>query len=502
MRPARGAGASTAIADGVRAGNFGAREVAEQYLDRIARLDGALGCYLLVDAEGARRRADAVDAARKAGRDPGPLGGRAARASRTSSARAGIETTCASKILRGFVPALRVDGDGAARGGGRGRRSASSTWTSSPWARRTENSAFKPTRNPWSPAHVPGGSSGGSAAAVAASLCAGATGTDTGGSIRQPAALCGVVGMKPTYGRVSRYGVIAFASSLDHPGPFGRTVEDAAALLEVMAGADPLRRHRRSRRRSAPTARRRAPGARAEPLGRAARRARRVLPARAWTPRSRRRCAPRIDELGARGRARSCRCRCPTPSTRSRPTTSSAPRRRRRTWRATTASVRPARRRARARSRSSTPRRAAKGSAPSPSAGSCSAPTCCAPGTTRPTTARRCARGARSPTTSRPRSRQCDAIVTPTSPIPAFKLGEKHGAIRCRCTWPTSSRWRPIWPAFRRCRSAAASPRRACRSACRSSARALGEESCFRVGGAYEARTDWHDAVCRRRRRR
>ncbi len=87
---------------------------------------------------------------------------------------------------------------------------------------------------------MPGGSSGGSAAAVAASLCAGATGTDTGGSIRQPAALCGVVGMKPTYGRVSRYGVIAFASSLDHPGPFGRTVEDAAALLEVMSGVDPL----------------------------------------------------------------------------------------------------------------------------------------------------------------------------------------------------------------------------------------------------------------------
>ena len=87
-----------------------------------------------------------------------------------------------------------------------------------------ENSAFKPVRNPWSHAHVPGGSSGGSAAAIAASLCAGAIGTDTGGSIRQPAALCGVVGVKPTYGRVSRYGVIAFASSLDHPGPFGRTV--------------------------------------------------------------------------------------------------------------------------------------------------------------------------------------------------------------------------------------------------------------------------------------
>ncbi|HVZ86413.1 MAG TPA: Asp-tRNA(Asn)/Glu-tRNA(Gln) amidotransferase subunit GatA [Polyangia bacterium] len=226
------------MADGVRAGKLRAREVTEQFLDRVARLDAPLGCYLLVDAEGARKKADAVDAARKDGRDPGPLAGVPLGIKDIFCTR-GIETTCASKILRGFVPPYEstVTTRLAAAGGvSLGKLNMDEFAMGS----STENSAFKPTRNPWSTAHVPGGSSGGSAAAVAASLCAGATGTDTGGSIRQPAALCGVVGMKPTYGRVSRYGVIAFASSLDHPGPFGRTVEDTAALLEVMAGADPL----------------------------------------------------------------------------------------------------------------------------------------------------------------------------------------------------------------------------------------------------------------------
>jgi aspartyl-tRNA(Asn)/glutamyl-tRNA(Gln) amidotransferase subunit A len=232
---ARGATA-VAIADAVRAGKCRARDVAEQYLDRIARLDGALGCYLLVDAEGARRRADAVDAALKAGRDPGALAGVPLGVKDIFCTR-GVETTCASKILRGFIPPYEstVTGRLAAAGAvmlGKLNMDEFAMGSSN------ENSAFKPVRNPWSHAHVPGGSSGGSAAATAASLCAAAIGTDTGGSIRQPAALCGVVGMKPTYGRVSRYGVIAFASSLDHPGPFGRTVEDAAALLEVMAGAD------------------------------------------------------------------------------------------------------------------------------------------------------------------------------------------------------------------------------------------------------------------------
>ena len=227
-----------AIADGVRAGKLRARDVTEAYLDRIARLDPALGCYLLVDAAGARGRADAVDAARAAGRDPGPLAGVPIGIKDIFVTR-GLETTCASKILRGFVPPFESTvtqrlADAGAVALGKLNMDEFAMGSSN------ENSARGPVRNPWSLAHVPGGSSGGSAAAVAASLCAGATGTDTGGSIRQPAAFCGVSGIKPTYGRVSRYGVIAFASSLDHPGSFGRSVDDVAALLEVMAGHDPL----------------------------------------------------------------------------------------------------------------------------------------------------------------------------------------------------------------------------------------------------------------------
>jgi len=232
------AATAVTIAEGVRAGKLRAREVIDTYLDRITALDGRLGSYLLVDADGARRRADAVDAAVKSGRDPGPLAGVPVGVKDIFCTR-GLETTCASKILRGFVPPYESTvtarlADAGAVATGKLNMDEFAMGSSN------ENSSRGPVRNPWSTAHVPGGSSGGSAAAVAASLCAGATGTDTGGSIRQPAALCGVVGMKPTYGRVSRYGVIAFASSLDHPGPLGRTVEDAAALLEAMAGPDPL----------------------------------------------------------------------------------------------------------------------------------------------------------------------------------------------------------------------------------------------------------------------
>jgi aspartyl-tRNA(Asn)/glutamyl-tRNA(Gln) amidotransferase subunit A len=237
--PKNPASASIAsISTGVRGGKLRARDVAEAYLERIGREDAALNTFVRVDAEGARRSADAVDAAVKAGRDPGPLAG-VALGIKDIFCTKGVETTCASKILKGFVPPY--ESTATARLAGAGAVSLGKlNMDEFAMGSSNENSAMGTVKNPWSLEHVPGGSSGGSAAAVAASLCVGATGTDTGGSIRQPAALCGVVGIKPTYGRVSRYGVIAFASSLDHPGPFARTVEDTATLLEVMAGSDPL----------------------------------------------------------------------------------------------------------------------------------------------------------------------------------------------------------------------------------------------------------------------
>jgi aspartyl-tRNA(Asn)/glutamyl-tRNA(Gln) amidotransferase subunit A len=232
-------GASIAeLSDGVRARKWKARDLVESYLDRIGRLDGRLGCYLLVDADGARRRADQVDATVAASRDPGLLAGVPIGLKDIFVTR-GLETTAGSKILRGFVPPYEstVSARLAAAGAiALGKLNMDEFAMGS----SNENSAFKPVHNPWDLERVPGGSSGGSAASVAASLCAGSLGTDTGGSIRQPASLCGVAGMKPTYGRVSRYGVIAFASSLDHPGPFGRTVEDVATLLEIIAGHDAL----------------------------------------------------------------------------------------------------------------------------------------------------------------------------------------------------------------------------------------------------------------------
>jgi aspartyl-tRNA(Asn)/glutamyl-tRNA(Gln) amidotransferase subunit A len=226
-----------ALATGVAAKTWKARDLVEAYLDRIARLDKKLGCYLLVDGDGARKAADAVDRKIAASETVGPLAGVPIGLKDIFVTR-GIETTAGSKILKGFIPPYEstVSARLAAAGAiSLGKLNMDEFAMGS----SNENSAYHPVHNPWDLERVPGGSSGGSAAAVAASLCAGSLGTDTGGSIRQPASLCGVVGIKPTYGRVSRYGVIAFASSLDHPGPFGRTVEDAAALLEVIAGHDP-----------------------------------------------------------------------------------------------------------------------------------------------------------------------------------------------------------------------------------------------------------------------
>ncbi|GAB4558180.1 MAG: Asp-tRNA(Asn)/Glu-tRNA(Gln) amidotransferase subunit GatA [Haliangiales bacterium] len=214
-----------------------ARELTQAYLDRVARVDDHIGAYLTVDGEAALRQADACDAALARGETPGPLAG-VPIALKDLLVTEGLHTTAGSRILEGWIPPY--DGTAVAR-----LRQAGAVILGKlnldefAMGSSNEHSAYRACKNPWDLERVPGGSSGGSAAAVASFQCAAALGTDTGGSIRQPAALCGVVGLKPTYGRVSRYGVIAFASSLDQVGPMTRTVEDSALLCEVIAGVDP-----------------------------------------------------------------------------------------------------------------------------------------------------------------------------------------------------------------------------------------------------------------------
>jgi aspartyl-tRNA(Asn)/glutamyl-tRNA(Gln) amidotransferase subunit A len=222
----------------IASGEASAVEVTQAHLDRIAAVEDSVNAFMHVDPEMALAQARAVDDRRAAGQTLGPLAG-VPIAHKDVFTTTDMPTTCSSKILEGWRPPYDATVTRRLREAGMvilGKTNMDEFAMGS----STENSAFGPSRNPWDLGKIPGGSSGGSAAAVAAYEAPLATGTDTGGSIRQPAAVTGLVGMKPTYGGSSRYGLIAFASSLDTPGPLARTVLDAALLHEAFSGHDPM----------------------------------------------------------------------------------------------------------------------------------------------------------------------------------------------------------------------------------------------------------------------
>ena len=224
------------LAAGLRAGDFSSVELTRAYLQRISALDPQLNSFISVVADNALQQAELADRRIRAGEEGALIG--VPIAHKDIFCTQGVKTSCGSRMLDNFVApydatvVAHLQEAGAVMLG-------KTNMDEYAMGSSNETSFYGPVLNPWDTGCVPGGSSGGSAAAVAAGLCAAATGTDTGGSIRQPAALCGVTGLKPTYGRVSRYGMIAFASSLDQGGPLTRSAEDAAIMLQAMAGFDP-----------------------------------------------------------------------------------------------------------------------------------------------------------------------------------------------------------------------------------------------------------------------